>query len=210
MIHGNTRFTVFSGNSQRGKYVARGGKPACFPARAVKADEFKSLDDISGGEARIGCAESYQVKYLARAIQKFKKRYPMFRYHLTSGNTEQVVERLEHGLIDFALIAQPPNLSRYNYLEMPESDIWGLVLRKEDPLAAKDKIEFDDLNGLELICSAQGMKFDLPRWCGEKADSLNLSGTVNLAYNGSVFVKEGLGYMLTFDRLVDTGAECSR
>ena len=138
MIHGNTRFTVFSGNSQRGKYVARGGKPACFPARAVKADErtrngtreklfkrnssglsltdegrllkkragdildmvdktadeFKSLDDISGGEARIGCAESYQVKYLARAIQKFKKRYPMFRYHLTSGNTEQGKTRL--------------------------------------------------------------------------------------------------------------------
>ena len=58
------------------------------------ADEFKSLDDISGGEARIGCAESYQVKYLARAIQKFKKRYPMFRYHLTSGNTEQGKTRL--------------------------------------------------------------------------------------------------------------------
>ena len=171
------------------------------------ADEFKSLDDISGGEVHIGCAESYQVKYLAQTIQRFKRRYPMFRYHLTSGNTEQVVERLEHGIIDFALIAEPPNLSRYNYLEMPETDVWGLVLRKKDPLAVKPKIEFADLDGLELICSAQGMKFDIPRWCGEKADSLNLTGTVNLAYNGSVFVKEGLGYMLTFDRLVDTGAD---
>ena len=58
--------------------------------------------------------------------------------------------------------------------------------------------------GLPLICSAQGMKFDISRWCGEKADTLNLSGTVNLAYNGSVFVKEGLGYLLMFDHLVDT------
>ena len=78
---------------------------------------------------------------------------------------------------------------------------------KEDPLARKDCIRIGDLAGLPLICSAQSMKFDIPRWCGEKADALNLSGTVNLAYNGSVFVWEGLGYMLTFDRLVNTGAD---
>ena len=66
---------------------------------------------------------------------------------------------------------------------------------------------FEDLLGIPLICSEQGMKFDITRWCGEKIDMLNLSGTINLAYNGSVFVKEGLGYMLTFDGLVDTGAD---
>ena len=38
-------------------------------------------------------------------------------------------------------------------------------------------------------------------------DTLNISGTINLAYNGSVFVKEGLGYMLSFDKLTDTGAD---
>ena len=154
------------------------------------AGEFAALDDIAGGEAHIGCAESYQIRYLARTIRAFKKKYPLFRYHLTSGNTEQVVERLDRGLIDFAVIAEPPNLSKYNYLEVPGVDRWGLVMA-----------------GLPLICSAQGMKFDISRWCGEKADALNLSGTVNLAYNGSVFVREGLGYMLTFDRLVNTGAD---
>lgn len=38
------------------------------------ADEFKALDDIMGGEVQIGCAESYQIKYLAQAIQEFKKK----------------------------------------------------------------------------------------------------------------------------------------
>ena len=169
--------------------------------------EFKSLDDISGGEVHIGCAESFQIKYLARAIKKLKEISPLFRYHLTSGNTEQVVERLDKGLLDFAVIAEPPNLSKYNYLEIPEADTWGLIMRKEDPLAQKESIRIDDLLGLELICSAQGMKFDLPRWCGEKADTLNLTGTLNLAYNGSVFVKEGLAYMLTFDQIIDTGTD---
>mgnify|MGYP000131989985 FL=1 len=170
------------------------------------ADEFKALDDITGGEVHIGCAESYQLKYLAQAIQELKKKYPLLRYHLTSGNTEQVAERLDRGLIDFAVIAEPPNLSKYNYLEVPGVDRWGLVMKKDDPLAQKECIHVDDLAGLPLICSAQGMKFDISRWCGEKVDTLNLSGTVNLAYNGSVFVKEGLGYLLMFDHLVDTSS----
>ena len=171
------------------------------------ADEFRALNDISGGEVHIGCAESYQIKYLAQAIQAFKKKYPLFRYHLTSGNTEQVVERLDRGLIDFAVIAEPPNLSKYNYLEVPGVDLWGLVMKKDDALAQKKCIRVNDLMGLPLICSAQGMKFDIARWCGEKVDMLNLSGTVNLAYNGSVFVREGLGYMLMFNHLVDTGSD---
>ena len=90
-------------------------------------------------------------------------------------------------------------------MEVPGVDRWGLIMRKNSPLAEKQTIHFEDLEGLDLICSAQGMQFDISRWCGEKADTLNLSGTFNLAYNGSVFVKEGLAYMLTFDNLVDTG-----
>lgn len=170
-------------------------------------NEFSELDNITGGEVHIGCAESHQIKYLAQTIKKFKKKYPLFRYHLTSGNTEQVAERLDRGLIDFAVIVEPPDLSKYNYLEVPGTNTWGLVLRKDVPLAQKEKICVDDLTNLDLICSAQAMQTDIPRWCGEKADMLNVSATCNLTYNGSVFVKEGLGYMLTFDKLADTGAD---
>ncbi len=170
-------------------------------------EEFQALNLITGGDVHIGCAESHQIKYLAQTIKEFKKSYPLFRYHLTSGNTEQVVERLDRGLIDFAVIVEPPNLSRYNYLEVPETNTWGLIMRKEDILSQKERITVDDLIRLDLICSAQAMQVDIPRWCGEKADLLNLSGTINLVYNGSVFVKEGLGYLLSFDKLADTGAD---
>lgn len=170
-------------------------------------DEFKALDMVTGGDVKIGCAESYLIKHLARSIKRLKEKCPMLRYHLSSGNTEQVAEKLDRGLLDFAVIVEPPDLSKYNYIEIPGADIWGLLMRRDNPLAKKESISADDLMGLELICSAQAMKSDIPRWCGERADMLNLSGTVNLAYNGSVFVKEGLGCMLTFDRLADTGSE---
>ena len=94
------------------------------------------------------------------------------RQHLTSGNTEQVTERLDRGLIDFAVIVEPPNLSKYNYLEVPEVNTWGLVMKKNDALSQKDSICIDDLTGLDLICSAQAMQADIPRWCGEKAEDV--------------------------------------
>ena len=171
------------------------------------AEEFSQLDNIIGGEIRIGCAESYLIKYLARSIRRFKKQYPDFIFHIFSGDTEPVAERLDRGLLDLAVIVEPPNLSKYNYLTIPESDKWGVVMRRDSPLAEKSEITFEDLYGLPLFCSEQSIKADFPRWCGDDMDKLNFAGTFNLAYNGSVFVKEGLGYLLTFEHLINTSDE---
>lgn len=71
-------------------------------------------------------------------------------------------------------------------------------------LAEKAELTFDDIYGLPLFTSEQSIKVDFPRWCGENAEKLNIAGTFNLSFNGSVFVKEGLGYLLTFEHLIDT------
>ncbi len=169
------------------------------------AGEFRALEAEVGGDVHIGCAESDGIKHLARCFKKLRQSHPRIRYHLHSGNTEDIAGRLDSGLFDFAFLVEPPNLSKYNYLEVPAADAWGLVMRKDDPLAQKERICFDDLIGLDLICSEQAMQVDIPRWCREKADLLNLTGTVNLVYNGAVFVREGLGCLLAFDKLADTG-----
>ena len=156
------------------------------------AEEFSQLDNIIGGEMRLGCAESYLIKYLARSIKAFKEQYPNFIFHIFSGDTEPVAERLDRGILDLAVIVEPPNLSKYNYLSIPESDKWGLVMRRDSPLAEKEYVTFDDLYGLPLFCSEQSIRVDFPRWCGDNMDKLNIAGTVNLAYNGSVPIKPTL------------------
>lgn len=165
--------------------------------------EFRAMDDITGGDVYIGCAESYLIKYLARAVKELHKQYPGIQYHITSGGTEQVVERLDRGLFDMSVIVEPPDLSKYNYLEVPECDKWGAVMRKDCPLAEKKEITVEDLLPYPIFCSEQSAKADLPRWCGEKADRLNILATFNLANNGAVFVREGLGIQLTFDHLIE-------
>ncbi len=170
-------------------------------------EEFQSLNDVTGGDVRIGCAESWLIRHLADAIKDFRLQYPGLRFHITSGDTRVVVSDLEQGLSDFAVIVEPPDLSKYNYLSLPGVDTWGLLMRTDNPLAQKETICPEDLQGVPLICSAQSLRADIPRWCGEAVDQLNIIGTINLFYNGSVFVREGLACLLTFDRLADVSAD---
>ena len=169
--------------------------------------EFQEMSILNGGDVRIGCAESYLISHLASTIKKLRVHYPLLHYHITSGDSEVVIERLDRGILDFAIIVEPPNLARYNYIELPGSDIWGVVMPNDHPLAAKDSICFQDLLGYDLIVSEQSFKADFPRWCGERLDQLNFSGFTNLFYNGTVFVKSGLGLLLTFEHLSENGPE---
>lgn len=171
------------------------------------AQEFVTMDDITGGDIYLGLAESYQIRALARAIRKFRKQYPELRYHITSGDTEQVTEKLDKGLLDFAVLAEKPDTGKYDYLVFPQADVWGLVFPADDPLVQKETIRVDDLMGLPLFCSEQSWRNDIPRWCEERMDELRLEGSFRLSYNGSMFAREGLGYLLTFEHLVDTSAE---
>lgn len=169
--------------------------------------EFASMDDIIGGNIYFGCAESYQIRHLAALIKRFKKQYLGFHYHITSGDTEQVTEKLDKGILDFAVLVERPDYAKYNVVKMPESDRWGLVMPAGCALAQKDCITFEDLLGMPLFCSAQGWHADLPLWCGERINELTLEGSFRLSYNASVFTREGLGYLLTFEHLVDTSSE---
>ncbi len=166
--------------------------------------EFVSLDDITGGDICLGLAESYQIRILARAIKEFRKQYPDLRYHITSGDTEQVTEKLDKGLLDFAVLAEKPDTDKYDHLAFPQADRWGLVFPADDPLGKKETVTAEDLRGLPLFCSEQSWRVDIPGWAGDRMADLRLEGSFRLSYNGSMFALEGLGYLLTFDHLIDT------
>ena len=169
--------------------------------------EFVTLDDITGGDIYLGLAESYQIRILARAIKDFRIQYPELHYHITSGDTEQVTEKLDKGLLDFAVLAEEPDRIKYEYLVFPQADVWGLIFPADDPLAKKKTVTVDDLIGLPLFCSEQSWQNDIPRWCGDRMQELRLEGSFRLSYNGSIFAREGLGYLLTFEHLIDTSSD---
>ena len=166
--------------------------------------EFLSLDDITGGDIYFGLAESCQIRYLAREIGEFKKLYPGLRYHITSGDTEQVTEKLDKGLLDFAVIFETPDERKHHYIPFPEADYFGAAIPAGWALAKKEAVTAEDLAGLPLFTSEQSWENDIRPWAGEAFSGLHLEGSFRLAYNGSMFAKEGLGILLTLNDLIDT------
>lgn len=170
-------------------------------------EEFRALDEINGGDIHIGCAESDGIKYFLRAVLRLKEKYPRIRYHFYSSGTDAVNDRLNRGLLDMAIIVQPVDLSRYNYLKMPIGNTWGVLMRKDSPLAGKKFILKEDLLEVPIIDSRQAMQDVLLDWFGEEQDKLNIVATYDLLFNASVMVREGMGYALGFDKLIYTGAD---
>lgn len=156
------------------------------------------------GDVYIGCGETEGMSYIAKAIKKVQDIHPDITFHLHSGNAEDIIERLEKGLIDFGVLIGSYNVSKYNSLKFPIKDISGVLMRKDSPLANLDTITIKDLIGLPLIVSAQELnKEHIPKYL-DKNEEYHIVATYNLIYNASLMVREGVGYALGLDKLINT------
>jgi len=114
-------------------------------------DEFDAMGNSVSGDIYIGGGETCMFRYVVDILKNLQKDYPNIHYHLYSGNAEEVTERLDKGLLDFGLLMQPADLTKYNCIDLPEKDIWGVVMRKDSILAEKESVTPKDLIGLPLI-----------------------------------------------------------
>lgn len=176
--------------------------------------EFTSMEEAVGGDIYIGGGETDAIKFLAKVAKELHDTYPNIHYHLYSGNAQDVTERLDKGLLDFGVLVQPADISKYDYLNIPAKDIWGVVMRKDSPLAEKEAICKEDLIGVPLICSRQAIsqernKNEFVQWFGEEFDKLNIVTTFNLVYNAAIMVDAGLGYAITIDKIANTSENSS-
>ena len=171
--------------------------------------EFHAADRAEiTGDIYIGGGETQAMRLLAQTAKGLQADYPHIRYHLFSGNAEDVTERLDKGLLDFGILIEPVDLSRYDYIKLPAADTWGVLMRKDSPLAQKECIQPKDLWPLPLLTSRQVMaQRGLFSWLGKKPEELNIVSTYNLIYNATLMVEEGVGYALTLDKLVNTTGE---
>ena len=177
--------------------------------------EFKTDTNNISGNVYIGGGESKSIKYIAQIIKQMQLKYPLIKFHIYSGNGEDVVEKLDKGLLDFGILIQPIDLSKYNSITLPSKDTWGLILRKDDKLSEKKFITIDDLIKLPIIASRQlskkyFTKNNFTEWFKENIEKLNIVSTYNLIYNASVMVEEKIGYAIGLDKLLNNKNLCFR
>lgn len=167
--------------------------------------EISLSDQIIVGDVYIGTGETDAMRFIAKAAKALNKTYPSIHYHISSGNAEFVLEQLDKGLIDFGMIFGSVDHAKYNSIPLPYKDTWGILMRKDSPLAVKKTIAPEDLWDKPLIISRQDDSVGaLNTWIKREISEIEIIATYNLLFNASIMVEEGLGYAIGLDKIINT------
>lgn len=167
-------------------------------------DEITQSDEIIAGDITVGTGETDGLRFLARAAHSLQSDYPLIHLNIISGDSATVLEALDRGLVDFGIVFGEIDTSKYEYIQMPHKDVWGVMMRRDSPLAKKRKITAGDLIDKPLIISRQAFNTSVFHEyfpCGP--EKLNIVATYNLLFNGSVMVDEGMGYAICLDKIIN-------
>lgn len=170
--------------------------------------EIMNSDINVTGDIYIGAGETAAIEYVAKAATLLKEKHPSIHYHLSSDDAIDILEQLDKGLIDFGIIIGSIDKAKYDYLLLPVKDSWGILMRKDAPLAEKEYIEAADLNHLPLIVSRQiSDNHNISTWFPKGLSKCNIASTYNLVYNATYMAAQGNGYILTLDKLINTSGD---
>ena len=168
-------------------------------------EEIRTAEDTLTGALHIGAGETEAVHFLTRAARRLQAEHPQIRFHIISGDTTDVMEQLDRGLIDFGLLFDPIDLGRYDAIRLPAQDTWGVLMRRDSPLAAQSTVRAEDLWERPLIISRQATESNsLSTWLRRDVAQLNIVGTYSLIFNASLMVQDGMGYALCLDGIINT------
>ena len=161
-----------------------------------------------GGDVYLGGGETRAMHILLRAAQKMRTQYPDIRLHIHSGDIADVCEHVDKGLLDFGLVIEPADLTKYESLRLPFTERWGLILSKRHPLAEKKEIAPEDLRGVRLIQSRHSLpKSNVTEWYKSVAQDIEIVATYNLVYNAALMAEAEIGCVLCIDGLINITGE---
>ena len=116
-------------------------------------EEIAQVKHQLTGSIRIGAGESKAFRFFAETAATLLKEHPDVQLHITSGDTQDLMDELDNGLIDFALIFSDFDREKYRSFQLPAVDRFGVLMRRDHPLASKPEIQMSELAGVPLMIS---------------------------------------------------------
>lgn len=160
--------------------------------------DIAAQNDLLGGTVVIGCVETSASRMLPEVLRGFSARHPGVRYELYSADGDDIREKLDRGDLDFGILVEPVEAAKYDFFRLPYWETWGLLMRKDDPLAAKPAVGRDDILHLPLILPRRKIVQDnIAGWFGADRSRLNIFAGHNLINNAALLVEAGLGYAVS-------------
>ncbi|WP_375180166.1 LysR family transcriptional regulator [Enterococcus rotai] len=198
-IRGNRAISL----TEEGIYLMNRGKEILSLVEATTSNLTKN--DVISGEITIGGGETSAFEFIGKLLEELREHHSEITIHLYSGNADDVLEKIDKGLLDFGLVIDPVEKQKYEYIRLPLFDSWGILVNKSHPLAEKPTVQPKDLLHTPLLISNQSLVDNqLSEWLGGNIEHFTIIGTYNLLYNASLLVKQGVASALCIDGIVNT------
>ena len=162
------------------------------------AHELRHQRSSFGGTVSIGSASVFPSTYVSKIIKKYRDNYPDNEFYLYTSCAENIKERVDKGLSAVALVSEPVESSKYDYVILAQEWHWSLFVPKDAPAAQREYISIDELADMPLIIPKRVLippaHDELLAFLYE--NDIPISGSYNLNTNAQALVKDGLGYAL--------------
>ena len=161
--------------------------------------EFSKDGAQLAGEIAIGCGETRNMTFLSKKMAEFRRLHPLVHYDIYSATADDIKERMEKGILDIALLMEPVDIGKYEFVRMPQREQWGALVCADSPLADKETLSPDDLTGQPIIIAKrESVQNELANWFGDTYDKMEIAATYNLILNAANMVRNGVGAALCF------------
>ncbi|MCR3761336.1 LysR family transcriptional regulator [Clostridium felsineum] len=159
--------------------------------------QFINLQMEVSGLISIGCVESVGTLILPELISSFVRKYPNVKFDIYTGYGDDIKEKIDRGLLDIGIVLEPIEISKYSFIRLPQKEVWGVLMRRDDVLSKKECISLEDIKNLPLIIPKRSVvKNEIENWFIEVTDKINVFATYNLISNVIPLVQKGLGYAI--------------
>lgn len=184
--------------TEAGMLLRRRAEEIVALAEKTEAEFTQSPEQEITGALSIGAGESAASAFLSQQISDFSRQYPQVTYEIYTGNADHIKERLDNGLLDMGLLLEPVDILKYDFLQLKQQEIWGLLINAASPLAQKTQITRQDLLSCPLFLPQRYLvENQIASWFGEDFKRLHILGTHNMISNTARLVEKGLGYAIT-------------
>lgn len=198
-IRGNRSITL----TEDGVYLMNRGKEILSLVELTTTNLTKN--ERINGQIAIGGGETQSFEFIGQILHELRETYPEIDIHIFSGNADDILDKVDKGILDFGLVIDPVEKQKYDYIRLPQIDHWGILVNKTHPLFNKKTVTAKDIEDTPLLISNQSLvDTQLSEWLGKNLDHFNIIGTYNLLYNASLLAKEGVASVLCIDNIVNT------
>lgn len=103
------------------------------------------------GTLRLGTISSSGTVLLSKRIIDFNKKYPNIKFEIHEGNTYELIEKLNSGIIEVGIVRSPFNSKNFQCLFLEAEPMAAVMSPNYNFEITKDEILLEDLKDVPLI-----------------------------------------------------------